>query len=241
MNLFISALQFMTILPVGKIENLEIKKMHQYFPLVGIFLGVIVSIFDQIALMLWPQQIASLLDVVLLIILTGAFHVDGLGDTADGLLGIRTKDQALLIMKDSRLGTMALATIFSVLLIKWCGIMGIGSNRILLLIIIPAYARGAILFGIYYFEYGREEGTGKAHFANPLKLTDFWGLSIPFALSFFIGFKMILLNLAFIILVVIIIMFYKKRIGCITGDMLGAMTEIVEAFLFLIISMGCCI
>ncbi|MBU0699161.1 MAG: adenosylcobinamide-GDP ribazoletransferase, partial [Proteobacteria bacterium] len=58
----------------------------------------------------------------------------------------------------------------------------------------------------------------------------------PVALSYFLGWKGVWLNAAFIIITVIILFYYKKRMGCITGDMLGAMAEITEAMLFLLVS-----
>jgi len=61
-------------------------------------------------------------------------------------------------------------------------------------------------------------------------------LLIPVLLSILLGFKVILLNLVFLIIITGIILFYKKKIGCITGDMLGAMVEITEAGLFLFAS-----
>ncbi len=106
-----------------------------------------------------------------------------------------------------------------------------------MLVIIPAYARGSILFGIRFLKYGRPEGgTGHDLFSNSLKISAFWGLLIPVALSFLSGWRGVLLNLTFIIITAVILLYYKKRIGCITGDMLGAMTEVLESMLFLIVS-----
>jgi adenosylcobinamide-GDP ribazoletransferase len=183
--------------------------------------------------------VASLLDICFLALLTGAFHLDGLGDTADGLLGQRPRDKALLIMKDSRLGTMGLAAIVFGLAIKWAGINGLDANRTLLLIVIPAYARGSMLCGMRFLEYGRPEGgTGSDFFETPLEWISFWGLAAPIVLSVFLGWRALWLNLGFVALTALIIWYYKRRIGSITGDMLGAMTEILEAGLFLLVSTG---
>jgi adenosylcobinamide-GDP ribazoletransferase len=113
--------------------------------------------------------------------------------------------------------------------------MGLDANRSLLLLIIPAYSRASTLFAFRYLEYGRPGGgTGHALFEDRLNISAFWGLVIPAALSLFAGSRAIGLNLMFIASTTIILMFYKQRMGCITGDMLGAMTESVEAILFLI-------
>lgn len=239
MKNFISAIQFLTILPAGKSRIFDPDRMVQYFPIVGLLLGFMVSAFDRLISRFWSEPVVAILDVIFLVLLTGAFHLDGLGDTADGLLGHRTKESALAIMKDSRIGVMGLAAIICGLSLKWGGILGLDAYRDLLLVIIPAYARGGILFGIKFLKYGRPEGgTGHAFFGKPLKVSGFWGLAIPIAISFFMGWRGIWLNFIFILMTAVILMYYNKRVGCITGDMLGAMTEVLESALFLMVSVG---
>ena len=239
MRHFISALQFITILPVGKPGPFEPQKMMPYFPLVGILLGLLVAVFDRLMLNLWAQPVVALLDVILLAVVTGAFHLDGLGDTADGLFGQRPREKALAIMKDSRIGTMGLVAIVFGLALKWAGIVGLDESRSLLLIIVPAYARAGVLFGIRFLEYGRPDGgTGLDFFKEKLKPSAFWGLALPVGLSLILGWPAILLNLYFIFILITILFYYKKRIDCITGDMLGALIEFLEAGLLLLVSIG---
>jgi adenosylcobinamide-GDP ribazoletransferase len=238
MRNLISALQFITILPMGKAKSYDPPNMVAYFPLVGILLGLLVALFDAVVVKLWTPPVAALLDIIFLAVLTGAFHIDGLGDTADGLMGPRSRDKALEIMKDSRLGTMGLVAILFGLALKWGGIANLDAHRSILLIVVPAYARAGILFGMRYLPYGRSNGTGKPFFQKKLSLKHFWGLIFPIGLSLILGLKAIWLSLAFAIIIGLILLFYKKRMGCITGDMLGAMVEITEAGLFLIISFG---
>jgi adenosylcobinamide-GDP ribazoletransferase len=236
---FISAIRFITILPWGRPESFDPPRMIPYFPLVGIALGGLLVLFDYVAVRLWGRSAGSLLDVVFLAILTGAFHIDGLGDAADGLLGQRPKEKILTIMKDSRLGTMGLVAILCGLSIKWAGIAGLDAKRTILLLIVPAYARASMLFGMRYLPYGRPDGgTGAEFFKTELPLSAFWGLSVPVLLSFILGWKMILLNFCFAALTAGLIRYYQRRLGCITGDMLGAMAEVTEAGLFLAASIG---
>ena len=239
MRNFISAIQFITIIPLGKAETFDPPKMIPYFPIVGILLGILVVLFDHAASRLWSMPVISLLDVIFLAVLTGAFHLDGLGDSADGLLGQRSKEKALIIMKDSRLGTMGLVAIVFGLALKWAGISGLDANRTLLLVIVPAYARAGMLFGMRFLEYGRPAGgTGVDFFKSKLGWTAFWGLTAPVVLSVFLGWTAFWLNLSFVTLTTLLIWYYKRRVGCITGDMLGAMAEILEAGLFLLVSVG---
>jgi len=239
MRNFISAIQFITILPVGRTGTFNPPKMIPYFPLVGLALGGLTAVFDMVAVKLWSKPVASLLDVIFLALLTGAFHIDGLGDTADGLLGQRSKEKTLDIMKDSRLGTMGLVAIVFGLSIKWAGITGLDAHRSVWLVLVPAYARCGMLFGMRLLDYGRPTGgTGLEFFREKLGISAFWGLFVMVACSVLLGRQSLGLNLGFGGITAVIIWYYKRRIGCITGDMLGAMTEITEAGLFLLASIG---
>jgi adenosylcobinamide-GDP ribazoletransferase len=233
MDRLIAAIQFITALPVKKNVPFIPNRMIPCFPVVGLILGAGLVLFDGMAGTVLPRSAASLLDVILLIGLTGAFHIDGLGDTADGLYGDRPREKALAIMKDSRVGAMGLVAIWCGLTVKWAGIAGLSDHRPLLLLIIPAYARGAMLFGFRFLPYGRPEGTGRAFFDTPLRWTDFRWLLVPLFLSLFAGWRGVLINLSFLALTWGLLRFYRRRMGCITGDMLGAMCEITESVLFL--------
>ncbi len=237
MTRLIAALQFLTIIPLGKSAIYDPKGMVPFFPVVGIIIGGLLSIFDYIALKFWPGPVIAVLDVVLLVVITAALHLDGLGDTADGVLGHRSREKALMIMKDSRIGVMGLVAIVCGLAIKWGGITHLTAHRTLLLVLIPAYARSTMIFGIRFLEYGRPDGgTGYDVFGEPLTLSAFQWMLIPVTLSIFLGWKGIWLNLIFAVLTITLIFYYKKRMGCITGDMLGAMTEVTESLLFLLVS-----
>ena len=239
MKRLIAALQFLTIIPLGKSAIYDPKGMVPFFPVVGIIIGGLLSIVDYIALIFWPDPVTAVLDVVFLVVITAALHLDGLGDTADGVLGHRNREKALMIMKDSRIGVMGLMAIVCTLAVKWGGIMHMSNHRMLLLVLIPAFARSGMIFGIRFLKYGRPEGgTGYDVFGEPLKWSAFQWMLIPITLSIFLGWKGIWLNLIFAVLTISIIFYYKKRMGCITGDMLGAMTEITESLLFLFVSIS---
>ncbi|GAB6094396.1 adenosylcobinamide-GDP ribazoletransferase [Desulfatiferula olefinivorans] len=241
MNGFFSALQFITILPGPKNRPYDALGMIPCFPLVGLLIGGLLAVFDRVALMVWPGHIVAVLDVVFLAVITGAFHLDGLADTADGLFSHRSKERMLEIMKDSRVGVMGLVALFCALAMKWAGLSGLpdaGLQRTLMLVTVPALARSAMIFGIRCLDYGRAEGTGKAHFAEKLPASAFRWTLIPLGLCFLLGGRGILLMAALALLVGALLAFYRKVLGCVTGDMLGAMTEVSEAVLFLVLAMG---
>jgi len=239
MNPLIACLQFITAIPLGKPRPFDARGIITCFPLAGLAIGFVLAIFDLMATTLWPPLVAAVLDVGLLAAVTGALHLDGLADTADGLYGGREHEKALAIMKDSRVGAMGLVAVGLLLLIKTAAIGHIDQGRFLALMVVPAYARSGMMFGMRFLPYARgKEGTGSAFFETPLSAMDFRYLALPLFLSLFLGWRGILLNLAFVAGTAALIWFYRRRLNGITGDLLGAMTEILEAALFLAVCTG---
>ncbi len=157
----VSALQFITSIPVSRNAVFEPRAMIPFFPVVGLILGIIVALFDAFAIRLWPAPVAAVLDTALLALLTGALHLDGLGDTADGLYGGRTRERALEIMKDSRIGAMGMVAVVFALAVKWGGLSALGEHRALLIVIVPSLARASMIFAcILWNTEGRAEVPG---------------------------------------------------------------------------------
>lgn len=239
MNAFIASLQFLSALPLGKPRPFDPKGLIVHFPLAGLAIGLALALFDRAASMYWPTEVVSALDVMFLAAITGALHLDGLADTADGLYGRRSREQALAIMKDSRVGAMGLVAVVCVLLVKSQAIGTVDRSRFLTLLIVPAYARSAMMAGMRFLSYARDEGgTGTAFFETPLSARDFKFLAFPLALSLLMGWRGLLLNVAFVGATAALIVIYRKKLGGITGDLLGAMSEIVEVVLFLAVCLG---
>ena len=234
-----SCLAFITILPAGRNPAYSPMGMIRFFPVVGLIIGALLVLTDIAASRIWPGPVAALADVVFLVCVTGAFHLDGLGDTADGMFSHRGRERALEIMKDSRTGMMGLVAVVLGLALKLAGIWSVKNTAspaqaMGVLLLVPAYARAAMIFGIRYLPYGRPgPGTGKDLFNRPIQAGDFIYCLIPLFISLFLGYKGLVLNLGFCFGTVMILRFYRKNMNCITGDMLGAMTETMEAWLFL--------
>lgn len=208
--------------------------MISHFPLVGLLIGTLTALFDTVFRCFWSSGIVSFLDLSLLILLTGALHLDGLSDTADGIFSHRAKDKILDIMKDSRVGVMGVVSLIVILGIKWCGLASLETQRTLLIILIPAYSRASSLIGFSSLPYGRPEGgLGKPFFQEPIPLKRFWPFVLLIIFSVFLGWRGLFLNLFFGIIIILFLIFIKKRLGYLTGDILGAMIEVTEALLFL--------
>jgi len=239
MNAFIASLQFITAIPLGKLRPFDPRGIIVCFPLAGLAIGLVLALFDRAALALWPPLVVAVLDAVLLAAITGALHLDGLADMADGLYGQRAPEEALSIMKDSRVGAMGLVTVACLLLVKAAAIGHVDHTRFLALTIVPAYARSAMIVGMRCLTYVRgKTGTASPFFETPVRAIDFRFVLVPVVLSLFLGWRGVVLNLFFVVATAGLIMLYRHKLGGITGDLLGAMAEIVEATLFLAVCLG---
>ena len=108
LRLFFIALQFFTRLPIPAWVGFEpawLQQCARHFPAVGALVGLFSAAVFGLALQLWPPLLAALLAISASVWLTGGFHEDGWADTCDGLGGAVSREKALLIMKDSRLGS----------------------------------------------------------------------------------------------------------------------------------------
>jgi len=180
-----------------------------------------------------PPSVSAICVVAYLVLINGALHLDGLADTADGIFSFRSRERMLEIMKDSRLGSMGAVAIVMVLASKYLGAYDLKNP--LYLILIPAYGRFSMLFGFYFFKYARDEGTAKVFFGDFPKTIFLQGL-LPVLFTLYLGFNIFLtVNLVFLLYIIIISNLYKSKIGGITGDMLGAMCEVCEAVMFLVV------
>ncbi len=211
MKSLISALQFLTILPLGRPRDLNAPKTIPWFPVVGLVIGFMLVLGDYTFSMLWPDTVVAILDLLLLAILSGGLHLDGLGDTADGMLSHRSLEQILTIMKDSRIGVMGLLAIVFILAIKWAGINFLGDYRALYLLIIPAYSRGAMMFGIKFLGYGRPQGgIGTDFFSDKPPIYALSVFILPVCMSLWLGLRAIWFNSLFILMTALILFLLQK-------------------------------
>ena len=108
LRLFFTALQFFTRVPVPAWVGFQpewLQACARYFPLVGACVGMAGALVLATTSLFWPPLVAVLLSMAATVWMTGGFHEDGWADTCDGLGGAVSRERALLIMKDSRLGS----------------------------------------------------------------------------------------------------------------------------------------
>ncbi len=234
------ALQFLTIIPV-KIKGIgkgSLAKSLIYFPLIGLLLGIALAVVNNLLQNLsFPEFSINIILVVLLMILTGGIHLDGLADSADAFLSRKNEDEMLAIMRDSHIGVMGVLALISVVLLKIAFLSSIGiSSKIAALILICVLSRWSMVFAIFLFPYARKEGKAKVFFEG-INLKIFVVAAIITSVLAFAAWKVKGLKVftAVSIKSYTIQRFVNNKINGITGDTLGALCELNEAAALLLI------
>ena len=235
LGLFLCAVQFLTRLPTPALTGFEpdwISRSARYFPLVGLLVGGICAAVFWGASQLWTGALPALLAIGVGVLVTGAFHEDGLADTCDGLGGGGTSERRLEIMKDSRIGTYGALGLDFVLSTKVAALatlpVGLGAWT---LVAAHAGGRGASVLAMRALAYVRDVDGGKWKPA-PSDL-GFWEVlaaatfaALPLALSpagvVFQGL------LAGALLALVLALVARRLLGGYTGDVLGAIEQVFE-------------
>lgn len=238
---FFAALGFLTVLPAGRNSRWEGVNIPVCFPAVGLVLGLLWAAGDTLLGQVFPVPLRAFLDVLLLAGLTGGLHLDGLADMADGLLAHRGPERALEIMRDSRTGVWGVLALVAVLGLKGTALWSMWEAGIsaTVLILIPAWGRLAMLFVMHGLPYGR--GTdGISHSMTDLPLRRWGWFAVLAGLSFALlpWVQAVTMLVCFGGAVCGILRWYRRAVGCYTGDMLGGTGEIVETVLLVGMCVG---
>jgi len=235
---FLLAVQFLTRLPVPNrlaTTEEELGRAAAFFPLVGVIVGGSTAGVYLLALRVVSVPVAVLIALVFAAFITSGFHEDGLADTFDGLGGGWTKERALEIMRDSRIGTYgALALIFLVLG-KFIILTEVGSQQVWRwLIVAHVAARWTVLPLCRWLPYARPEGQGKL-VAKQITFSALIIGSLTFLLTLLLfPWRTALIAVAVTIAVTFTSgLYYKRRLGGITGDCLGATNQLTELLMYL--------
>ena len=239
---FSLAVGFLTIIPV--IDNRRasedaVAASFEWFPMVGFMLGLALCGEDLILSYAFGQVMRSVLVVLSLTVISGAVHLDGLADTADALGAGTDRERALEILQDSRIGAFGAIAIFFDLILKILALSTLtGSSRYFALILAPGLARYAMVMVARRIDYLRPGGAGSTLLADtgarwPRRKFVFILPMIFVAAAKFQGVK------ALIVAAVVVVgmrLFYRRWLGGVTGDLIGACGEIVEIAVLLALS-----
>ena len=249
---FLTALRFLTIfhIPSGRVETAEdMGRSTMWFPVVGLIIGGILALFNWIFSLFLPAEVTSALTIVLLVIVTGAMHLDGFVDTCDGLAGNKSAEERWKVMHDSRTGAFGVTGLILLLLVKFALLNNIPLEFVSpILVVMTVIGRWAMVCAIAMYPYARNEGLGKA-FKDGVTRTRLviatlitLGLSIVLAwwanldYYYIVGFGiMIVIGL----MVIAVSAYFRSKFSGLTGDTYGAINELAEVGVLLIGSIAC--
>ena len=222
-----------------------------WYPLVGLAMGVAAWAVYAGVVSFLPGLVAAALVVILLELLTRGLHLDGLMDTADGILSGAPRERALEIMKDHNVGAMGVATAVLLLVLKVAALGALTrADAAAPLLAGWCAARTLPALNVYWWPYARAAGTGEAftrdHTAGPLQLAGgllvagvvaagLAGLWAGSAGSWYAGLLTAVVSMAVALGVQAGV---AKRLGGLTGDVYGMGIELAEAAALVV---GCAI
>lgn len=243
----LAALSFLTRIPVPRgvqLDEAALAKSPVMFPVVGLLIGLIVAGFDRLARLALHPLVVGVADVALAFVLTAGLHLDGLMDTADGLLSGKPREKAMEIMKDSRVGAMGVSAGVLLVALKIATVAALpDGRRFAALIAAPVVARYLMFVAMTAFPYARM-GTGlgspfmreerpketvisELAVSGLLVTAPIYGVArtpglVAFAVS---SLSVLVLGRS-----------VKAYLGGLTGDVYGALCELAEACMYVILS-----
>lgn len=236
------AFQFLTRIPLPQIsyDQSRFGRSMRYYPLVGLFIGEILVLTHVFLEKYLPLRIESLFLIAIPILVTGAFHLDGFTDTVDGFLSSKKKEEMLAIMKDSRIGALGAVALIVLLLGKYELLYAIvPAKKSPALLLMPVIGRWSMVVSMYALPYARKEGgLGKPFCASLTRFDLLIATSMTLLLAAVVLKQQAVLFILFCIMLIGILLLYSRwKIGGITGDVCGFIAEIAEVFvLFLFVT-----
>ena len=237
---FLGAVGFFTRMPVpGWVGHsaAALSQCARYFPAVGLLVGGIGALVYWLALHLWQHPVAVLLSMAATLYATGAFHEDGLSDTADGLGGGWDKARILAIMKDSRVGSYGVVALVLALLGKFALLSGIDAALVpAALLAGHAVSRFGATLIMATLDYARDDESSKSRPATHRPSLASLLLAAGFALL-----PLLLLPLGKALAGIVLAALaatclaakFQRWLGGYTGDCLGAVQQVTEILFYL--------
>lgn len=216
----------------------DLDRAAPYFPLIGLLVGAIAVGAWWLAEQFWPPRVALLISLIVTVLITGAFHEDGLADSCDGFGGGYQRADVLRIMHDSRIGSFGAIALILALLLKFETLAALPLQWLpAALLAGHAGSRWAAVSLLATLDYVRPEGKSKP-------LATRLGRSGLILASLFGGLPLLALppNAALLALAALLLTrqllarYYRHRLGGYTGDALGMAQQVAELAFYLALS-----
>ncbi|MDD2735648.1 MAG: adenosylcobinamide-GDP ribazoletransferase [Desulfuromonadaceae bacterium] len=241
MRLLLIAFQFLTIIPLPftvRCEKEDLGRSTVFFPLVGCAIGGLLVAANWLLAPSLPRPLCDALLITLLTLITGALHLDGLADVCDGLAARGSRERILTVMKDSQVGAIGAVGLVLGLLLKWQALVAVPMElKWQALLLFPALARFGQVLTLTGARHARQDGLGAAFIQGSGKVP----LLLAFAIVAVGGYYLLALKglvalAAVCVLTLIGRIFFQRKLGGLTGDTIGCISELNEIMALLVIS-----
>ncbi|MEA5113113.1 MAG: adenosylcobinamide-GDP ribazoletransferase [Geobacteraceae bacterium] len=240
MRLFFIALQFLTIIPMPfsvRCEERDLGRSMTFFPLAGLTLGALLAGTNYLLMEILPRGVVDLLLVAILATLTGVLHLDGLADVCDGLAARGGRERFLAVMKDSRTGAAGAVGLVLLLLLKYQALLSLPLEiKQQALFCFPLMARFSQVQMTVGAVKARSNGLGSTFIAGAGWLQMLAATATTLAAAvLLLGIEGLWLFVAAYLTTWGIKAWFSRRIGGVTGDIIGFASELNEVLCLLVI------
>ena len=241
MRLYIIAMQFLTIIPLPfdtSCREEDLGRSTTFFPLAGLTIGCLLVGLNWLISPWLARPLCDALLVTTLAAVTGGLHLDGLADVCDGVAARGGRERFLAVMKDSQVGAVGAAGLVLALLLKWQALAAVPVElKWQTLLIFPALARFGQVLALTGAQHARQDGLGAAFIKGTSGVSLFLAfLSVASITAWLLGLKGVVALFAVCLLTVVGRLFFQRRLGGLTGDTVGSISELNEILALVVIS-----
>ena len=240
---FLLAIQFLTIFPI-KVKNVsdeQIGSSSMFFPAIGVLISLVLFFLYALILNLhFDPYLNSAIITITLIVITGGLHLDGVADTFDAIASNKDREASLAVMRDSSTGAIGVLALISIIILKILLLAEVSpSNMLAALLFMLVFSRFSQVLSLKMFKYIREEGKAKLLFTGTTYVVFIIAAISTLLFTTFFNWPNALY--IFIIILSFTLIFNRLisvKFGALTGDTIGAVSEINEVivlFLFIVI------
>ena len=242
-----AALAFFTRLPVGSAPlPSSFRGIMIWFPVVGLIVGGLAALLTGVAALRLPAPLCGVLGCLAWVLITGGLHLDGVADCGDGLLVEAPPARRLEIMKDSRLGTFGGTALFFVLALKATALgtlvasFDAGWNAFFALAgvcCMAATLARSLAVAAMRLPTARPGGLGAMMNDGITRRGELIALALGLGICLLNGTRGLVGQIAGLLMAWLLLTAARKRLGGVTGDVFGFLTESVECAVLV----ACCL
>lgn len=238
LNDLAAAVSFLTRIPVRLREEPSMTAAVPWFPVVGAGVGMIVGGVAVGLAELVPMSVAAAVAVLVGVLVTGAFHEDGLADVADAFAGGWTVEQRLRILKDPLHGSYGVAALCGTIVLRIVALASLGPAVAFAgAIAAHTLGRGAAVGLMGTVRVATADGLGADYARSLPRRSAVVGVAVSIAIAAVAtGWWVAALAVAAALSAAAVGWLAVRKIGGVTGDVLGATEQVAECLVLVTIT-----